>query len=52
MKRLVRTRIGPLQDTRLAPGEWRELAGEELRSLERIAWNSGTGWAGRGNYSR
>jgi 23S rRNA pseudouridine2605 synthase len=33
--RLVRTRIGPLSDTTLAPGEWRELTQAEVRSLER-----------------
>jgi 23S rRNA pseudouridine2605 synthase len=33
--RLVRTRIGPLTDTTLAPGEWRELTQSEVRSLER-----------------
>ena len=33
--RLVRTRIGPLADRSLAPGAWRELAGDELRSLQR-----------------
>lgn len=32
--RLVRTRIGPLRDTSLRPGEWRELTQAELRSLE------------------
>jgi len=32
--RLVRTRIGPLRDVRLRPGEWRELTRAELRSLE------------------
>lgn len=32
--RLIRTRIGPLSDRRLPPGEWRELTGPELRSLE------------------
>jgi 23S rRNA pseudouridine2605 synthase len=31
--RLVRTRIGPLRDTGLAPGRWRELSGTEVRSL-------------------
>ncbi|HKY15317.1 MAG TPA: pseudouridine synthase [Microthrixaceae bacterium] len=35
--RLVRTRIGPLRDTKLAPGEWRELEVDEVRSLERAA---------------
>ncbi len=32
--RLVRTRIGPLRDTRLGPGQWRQLAQAELRLLE------------------
>jgi len=31
----VRTRIGPLRDTRLAPGEWRPLTTDEIRELER-----------------
>ena len=31
--RLVRTRIGPLRDTRLAPGQWRELTVDEVRAL-------------------
>jgi 23S rRNA pseudouridine2605 synthase len=33
VRRLVRTRIGPLADRRLAPGEWRELTADEVRSL-------------------
>lgn len=33
--RLVRTRIGPLRDTRLKPGEWRELLTDEVREIER-----------------
>jgi 23S rRNA pseudouridine2605 synthase len=33
--RLVRTRIGPLADRSLAPGEWRVLAQDEVRALER-----------------
>ncbi len=33
--RLVRTRIGPLSDRRLAPGQWRELSVEEVRALAR-----------------
>jgi len=37
VKRLIRTRIGPLADRKLKPGQWRELTGEELRSLERAA---------------
>ncbi|MGH9121960.1 MAG: pseudouridine synthase, partial [Acidimicrobiales bacterium] len=35
VKQLVRTRIGPLTDRRLAPGEWRELTVAEVRALER-----------------
>ena len=38
--RLVRTRIGPLVDRSLAPGEWRELSATELRSLEVAAGNA------------
>ena len=37
VKRLVRTRIGPLADRRLGQGQWRALTGEELRALERAA---------------
>jgi len=35
--RLVRTRIGPLADRSLAPGEWRTLTTDEVRALERAA---------------
>ncbi len=35
--RLVRTRIGPVADRSLAPGEWRELTVLEVRSLEAAA---------------
>lgn len=35
VRRLIRTRIGPLTDTALKPGEWRELADAEVRALER-----------------
>ena len=31
--RLVRTRIGPVSDQRLAPGEWRPLSVDEVRAL-------------------
>jgi len=31
--RLVRTRIGPISDRKLAPGEWRELTPDEVRKL-------------------
>lgn len=34
VKRLVRTRIGPLTDRRLRPGAWRALSLDEIRSLE------------------
>jgi len=37
VRRLVRTRIGPLADRRLAPGEWRELTVAELRGLSEAA---------------
>jgi 23S rRNA pseudouridine2605 synthase len=33
VRRLVRTRIGPLHDASLAPGEWRPLTTREVRSL-------------------
>lgn len=35
VRRLVRTRIGPLRDTRLAPGEWRPLERKEVLALQR-----------------
>ncbi len=35
VERLVRTRIGPLSDRRLKPGEWRRLDQAEVRALER-----------------
>jgi 23S rRNA pseudouridine2605 synthase len=35
--RLVRSRIGPLSDRSLAPGEWRLLTIDEVRTLERAA---------------
>jgi 23S rRNA pseudouridine2605 synthase len=34
VRRLVRTRIGPLADRRLSPGSWRELTRAEVRALE------------------
>ena len=37
VRRLVRTRIGPLRDAALAPGAWRALTIDEVRSLERAA---------------
>jgi 23S rRNA pseudouridine2605 synthase len=38
--RLVRVRIGPLADRRLAPGEWRPLTPAEVRALETAAATS------------
>jgi 23S rRNA pseudouridine2605 synthase len=40
--RLVRTRIGPVADRRLAPGEWRRLETDEVRALERAASGAAT----------
>jgi 23S rRNA pseudouridine2605 synthase len=37
VRRLVRVRIGPVSDRRLAPGEWRPLRQDEVRALERAA---------------
>jgi 23S rRNA pseudouridine2605 synthase len=35
VRRLVRVRIGPLADRRLAPGTWRPLTGDEVRALSK-----------------
>jgi len=35
--RLIRTRVGPLRDQRLKPGEWRSLTVAEIRELEEAA---------------
>jgi 23S rRNA pseudouridine2605 synthase len=37
VQRLVRTRIGPLADRRLAPGHWRPLTPREIRALAEAA---------------
>jgi len=37
VRRLVRTRIGPVRDTRLAPGQWRALSPTEVRALAAAA---------------
>ncbi|MXW42407.1 MAG: rRNA pseudouridine synthase [Acidimicrobiia bacterium] len=45
VKRLVRTRIGPIADRKLHPGAWRGLAQAEVRQLEGLGkpdCNSGT----------
>lgn len=41
VRRLVRTRIGPLTDRTLAPGEWRELTAAQRRSLIEAVAESG-----------
>jgi 23S rRNA pseudouridine2605 synthase len=46
VRRLVRTRIGPLADRRLKPGEWRVLEVDEVRALEGAATPRDTGAAG------
>jgi len=43
--RLVRTRIGPIADRKLAPGEWRELTPDEVRTLALSTASAGTGTA-------
>jgi 23S rRNA pseudouridine2605 synthase len=35
VRRLVRTRIGPISDRQLRPGQWRALTTNEVRALER-----------------
>ena len=46
VRRLVRTRIGPVADRRLAPGSWRSLTPGEVRSLEAEAAREGAGGGG------
>lgn len=43
VRRLVRTRIGPLADHALQPGAWRPLTQDEVRALERAAAPKATG---------
>ncbi len=43
VRRLVRTRIGPVADRALAPGEWRVLTPSEVRGLYQSAGPGGTG---------
>jgi len=43
VRRLVRVRIGPLRDPHLAPGTWRSLSQEEVRSLERAVQRTSPG---------
>jgi 23S rRNA pseudouridine2605 synthase len=37
VRRLVRTRIGPVSDPKLAPGQWRDLTASEIRALWQAA---------------
>jgi 23S rRNA pseudouridine2605 synthase len=41
VRRLVRTRIGPIRIGQLAPGAWRELSQREVRALEKSVGPSG-----------
>jgi 23S rRNA pseudouridine2605 synthase len=43
VRRLVRTRIGPIADRGLAPGEWRPLTSAEVRGLYGAVTAEGTG---------
>ena len=43
VRRLVRTRIGPLADWRLPPGEWRPLTPQEVRALYEAATGAESG---------
>jgi len=42
VRRLVRTRIGPITDRRLAPGAWRALRPREVRALYAAATSPAT----------
>jgi 23S rRNA pseudouridine2605 synthase len=46
VRRLVRTRIGPVADRRLPPGSWRRLTPGEVRSLETEAARGAQGTGG------
>ena len=43
VRRLVRTRVGPITDRGLAPGEWRVLTTSEVRALYGAVVGEGTG---------
>jgi len=47
VRRLVRTRIGPLADASLPPGSWRDLTQAEIRALERAVVDAEAVSAGR-----
>jgi 23S rRNA pseudouridine2605 synthase len=46
--RLIRTRIGPIADRKLAPGAWRELSPKELRAMEAAVGAASRSSAGTG----
>jgi 23S rRNA pseudouridine2605 synthase len=46
VRRLIRTRFGPLADRSLAPGSWRPLTSEEVRALELAAARTDRGAVG------
>ena len=37
VRALTRTRVGPIRDTRLKPGQWRDLTPDEIRGLKKSA---------------
>jgi 23S rRNA pseudouridine2605 synthase len=45
VRRLVRTRVGPVRDAHLAPGEWRALRPREVRALYTAASANNAGTA-------
>lgn len=47
VRRLVRTRIGPVSDRRLEPGQWRPLRRREVRALYEAATGSADNTSGR-----
>jgi 23S rRNA pseudouridine2605 synthase len=50
VRRLVRTRIGPVTDRSLAPGHWRHLSPSEIRGLwEAAGAPQGLEAAGKGH---
>jgi 23S rRNA pseudouridine2605 synthase len=52
VRRLVRVRVGPISDRRLAPGEWRPLTQAEVRNLERATATASGGRREPGSRSR
>jgi 23S rRNA pseudouridine2605 synthase len=49
VRRLVRTRVGPITDRRLAPGAWRPLRPREVRALYAAATEHVTPTSGDSN---